>query len=96
MTSYSFSINLELFQSGFRPVYSTETVLDTLADDFWKNQDRSGVSILVLLNLSVAFEFVGHRILLDCGDQKWEALGSSHSVLLQAGSSRGVGGERMP
>lgn len=67
-------------------------MLDTLADDLWQNQDRSGVSVLVLLNLSVAFEFVGHSILLDCGDQKWEALGSSHSLLLQAGSSWGAGG----
>ncbi|KAF7251092.1 putative RNA-directed DNA polymerase from transposon BS [Varanus komodoensis] len=56
---------LDPFQSGFRPGYGTESALVALYDDLCRERDRGSASLLVLLDLSVAFNTIDHGILLD-------------------------------
>ena len=45
---------LDLFQSGFRLGFGTETALVTLYDDLCRERDRGNVTLLILLDLSAA------------------------------------------
>ncbi|KAF7254734.1 RNA-directed DNA polymerase from mobile element jockey [Varanus komodoensis] len=56
---------LDPFQSGFRPGYGTESALVALYDDLCREKDRGSASLLVLLDLSAAFNIIDHGILLD-------------------------------
>ena len=59
------------YQSAYRKLYSTETVLCKILDDLVSNTCHMKASLLVLLDLSAAFDTVDHQLLLsdfsDCG-----------------------------
>ena len=52
------------FQSGNRELHSTETALLQFTDDILKNMDEKKVSLIVLLDMSKAFDSIQHERLL--------------------------------
>ncbi len=53
---------LEKFQSGFRPRHSTESALLKVFNDMLLSVDAGDSIILVLLDLTAAFDTVDHQI----------------------------------
>ena len=51
-------------QSSYRKNYSTETALLRVKNDILLNMNKQHVAPLVLLDLSAAFDTVGHNVLL--------------------------------
>ena len=56
---------MDPFQSAYRPNHSTETALVRVCNDILHAMDQRKITILVLLDLSAAFDTMDHQILLD-------------------------------
>lgn len=53
------------FQSGFRRAHSTETALLRVSSDILMSNDAGKCSVLLMLDLTSAFDTVDHHILLE-------------------------------
>ena len=71
----------ERTQSAYRGCHSTETALIKVQSDIMAAVDQGSVAVLVLLDLSAAFDTVDHRVLLDRLDAVFRVSGSAHSWL---------------
>uniref|UniRef100_A0A8P4GUB4 Reverse transcriptase domain-containing protein n=1 Tax=Dicentrarchus labrax TaxID=13489 RepID=A0A8P4GUB4_DICLA len=67
----------EQFQSGFRPLHSTESALIKITNDLLLAADSGLLTILILLDLSAAFDTISHTILLN----RLISIGISHTAL---------------
>ena len=67
---------LSTYQSGNRKMYSTETALINVTDNILKAIDEKSASLLVLLDMSKAFDSLNHNLLLE----KLRKLGLKASV----------------
>ncbi len=56
---------MDTFQSAYRKYHSTETVLLRVQNDILMHLDKSDTVMLVLLDLSAAFDTIDHKILFD-------------------------------
>lgn len=66
-------------QSAYRSHHSTETALLKVKNDLLINMDKGHVSLLVILDLSAAFDTVDHKILLKAFQTKLGVCGSALS-----------------
>ena len=69
---------LSPFQSGFRPNHSTASALLNLTNDVFSAADKGELTGAIFIDLSKAFDFVDHYLLLD----KLHAIGLSNQAVL--------------
>ncbi|PFX29714.1 putative RNA-directed DNA polymerase from transposon X-element [Stylophora pistillata] len=69
---------LPKLQSGFRRFHSTETALLKVQSDILMSMDHQEITLLVLLDLSAAFDTIDHQILLNVLESDFGIIGSAH------------------
>ena len=67
----------EIFQSAYKQLHSTETALLRVQNDILQAVDSEGGAILVLLDLSAAFDTIDHQKLLDVLDYSFGIRGDA-------------------
>ena len=67
---------IEKFQSAYRTLHSTETALLRVQNDILRAVDDSGAAILVMLDLSAAFDTIDHDVLLDALEHQFGLVGT--------------------
>ncbi len=65
------------FQSAYKPNHSVESALTRVQNDLLHAMDNQEVTVLVLLDLSAAFDTMEHRVLLDRLNQDYGISGSA-------------------
>ena len=65
---------LEVFQSGFKSLHSSESALLRVFNDIFLATDSDDCVILVLLDLTASFDTVDHDILISRSEQ-WVGIG---------------------
>ena len=55
---------MDSLQSAYRPYHSTETALIKVQSDIAQALDRGSVAVLIMLDLSAAFDTIDHKILI--------------------------------
>ena len=78
-THISDSHLLPVQQSAYRPFHSTETAVLSVHNDLAVAIDRGQVSLLVLLDLSAAFDTVDHAILLSVLSNRFSVVDTAFS-----------------
>ncbi|XDV31632.1 hypothetical protein PO909_002599 [Leuciscus waleckii] len=71
----------EPFQSGFRSQHSTETALLKVTNDILLSADAGHLTILILLDLTAAFDTINHSILLSRLESSLNITGTALSWL---------------
>ena len=66
---------VEKYQSAYRSLHSTETALLRVQNDLLQAVDESGAAILVMLDLSAAFDTIDHSVLLDALEHQFGLAG---------------------
>ena len=64
-------------QSSYRQFHSTETALLKVHNDILLNMDQQEVTLLVLLDLSAAFDTINHEILIDTLESEFGVIGNA-------------------
>ena len=64
-------------QSSYRQFHSTETALLKVHNDIILNMDQQEVTLLVLLDLSAAFDTIDHEILTDTMESECDVIGNA-------------------
>ena len=64
-------------QSSYRQFHSAETALLKVHNDILLNMDQQELTLLVLLDLSAAFDTIDHEILIDTLKSKFGVIGNA-------------------
>ena len=61
----------DIYQSAYRPCHSTETALMKVQSDIAEALDQGSTAVLIMLDLSAAFDTIDHEILVSRFEQSF-------------------------